>query len=149
MPHNQEILPKEGFDLAKYLTQGVEKIVKGIIRATIRDPKESAFMMSYALSSREAAKKRAAAEQGGQHIPPFLIASITSACNLHCAGCYARHNNSCTDRAPVAQLTAAQWLDIFKEAKELGISFILPAGASSILILMGALSPAPSPPIPI
>lgn len=23
-------------------------------------------------------------------MPPFLIASITSVCNLHCAGCYAR-----------------------------------------------------------
>jgi len=32
------------FDLAAYLTNGVENIVKGILRATLKDPKESAFM---------------------------------------------------------------------------------------------------------
>lgn len=32
------------FDLENYLTTGVENIVKGAIKATLKDPKESAFM---------------------------------------------------------------------------------------------------------
>ena len=121
------------FDLGAYLTGGVEKIVKGAIKATLTDPKESAFMAKFALASREASRRRAKAAENGEHIPPFLIASITSSCNLHCAGCYSRHNHACTDSAPVNQLTADDWENIFAEAKELGISFILLAGGEPLL----------------
>ena len=121
------------FDLGAYLTGGVEKIVKGAIKATLTDPRESAFMTKFALSSREASRRRAKAAEDGEHIPPFLIASITSSCNLHCAGCYSRHNHACTDSAPVNQLTGSDWENIFAEAKELGISFILLAGGEPLL----------------
>ena len=121
------------FNLGKYLTGGVEKIVKGAVKATISDPRESAFMARFALSSREASRKREKAAGDGENIPPFLIASITSSCNLHCAGCYSRHNHACTDAAPVNQLTGEDWEKIFAEAKELGISFILLAGGEPLL----------------
>ena len=80
-------MENESFNLGEYLTGGVEKIVKGAVRATLSDPRESAFMARFALSSREASRRRARAEAEGENIPPFLIASITSSCNLHCAGC--------------------------------------------------------------
>ena len=75
------------FDLQEYVTKGVEHVVADAIKATLKDPKESAFMLKFAAASRSASKKRAEAEKNGEHIPPFLIASITSQCNLHCAGC--------------------------------------------------------------
>ena len=34
------------FDLQEYMTKGVERVVKDAIKATIRDPKGSAFMMN-------------------------------------------------------------------------------------------------------
>ncbi|MBQ7887367.1 MAG: radical SAM protein [Clostridia bacterium] len=123
----------EKFDLAAYLTDSVEKIVKNILRATLTDPRESAFMLQYSIASREAAKRRAACENSGEHIPPFLIASITSSCNLHCAGCYSRHNNACCDAAPVKQLTAEDWLKVFCEARQLGVGFILLAGGEPMI----------------
>ncbi len=121
------------FNLGQYLTGGVEKIVREAVRATLSDPRESAFLARFALASREASRRRARAEEQGEHIPPFLIASITSACNLHCAGCYARHNQACTDEAPVQQLTGEDWAQIFAEARDLGISFILLAGGEPLL----------------
>ena len=123
----------ETFDLAKYLTNGIENLVKNILRATLKNPKESAFMLKYSRSVKEAARKRAELKELGEHIPPFLIASITSSCNLHCAGCYARHNQSCCDFSPVEQLSGAEWLKIFHDAKELGVSFILLAGGEPML----------------
>ncbi len=122
-----------GFSLEKYLTGGVENIVKGAVRATLKDPKESAFMARFALASKTASKKRAEAEMRVEHIPPFLIASITSSCNLHCAGCYARHNHACTDGKAAAQLTDNEWKNIFTEAKELGIGFIVLAGGEPFI----------------
>lgn len=125
-------MEKQEFNLGEYLAGGIERIVKRAILATLTDPRESAFMARFALASREAVKKRADAEEG-ENIPPFLIASITSSCNLHCAGCYSRHNNACSDCAPVDQLTADEWGNIFSQANELGISFILLAGGEPLI----------------
>ena len=121
------------FDLQSYLAEGVEKVVKDAIRATARDPRESAFMLRFAAASRKASAKRDKAERRGEHIPSYLIASITSRCNLHCAGCYSRCNHATVDEAPVRQLTDAEWARIFEEASELGISFILLAGGEPMI----------------
>ena len=121
------------FDIQAYMTQGVERVVGDIIKATFRNPKESAYMARFALASRAASGKRRKAENAGEHIPPFLIASITSQCNLHCAGCYSRCNHATVDAAPVCQLTAGEWLRIFEEADDLGISFILLAGGEPMI----------------
>ena len=126
-------MEKESLPLGEYLSRGAEKIVKNAIKATFSDPRESAFMTKFALSSREASRRRAEAEKHGESIPPFLIASITSSCNLHCAGCYSRHNHACSDSAPVDQLTSEDWESIFSEAKDMGISFVLLAGGEPLL----------------
>ncbi len=123
----------EGFDLQNYLIEGVEGVVKEAIKATIKNPRESAFMLKFAAASRAASKKRRKAEDNGEHIPPFLIASITSSCNLHCAGCYSRCNHATVDSEPVKQLSGEEWLRIFGEADDMGISFILLAGGEPML----------------
>ena len=121
------------FDLQKHIEQGVEKIVTDTLKATLKNPRESAFMAKFAVSSRKASKTRLKFEQEGLHVPGFLIASITSSCNLHCAGCYSRCNNATVDSAPVRQLTGEEWLKIFREADDLGISFILLAGGEPMI----------------
>ena len=121
------------FDIQAYMTQGVERVVSDIFKATFKNPRESAYMAKFGLASRAASKKRRKAENEGEHIPPFLIASITSKCNLHCAGCYSRCNHATVDAAPVRQLTAEEWSRIFAEADDLGISFILLAGGEPMI----------------
>ena len=123
----------KSFDIQAYMTKGVERVVGDIVRATFRNPRESAYMARFALASRAASKRRRKAENAGEHIPAFLIASITSQCNLHCAGCYSRCNHATVDGEPVRQLTAEEWLRIFEEADELGISFILLAGGEPMI----------------
>ncbi|MBP5297616.1 MAG: radical SAM protein, partial [Lachnospiraceae bacterium] len=113
------------FDIQQYMTEGVERVVADALKATLRNPRESAFMVKFAAASKAASKKRRVAEDNGEHIPPFLIASITSQCNLHCAGCYSRCNEATVDTTPVKQLTGEEWNKIFDEAEDLGISFIL------------------------
>lgn len=121
------------FNIQEYMTKGVERVVADAIKATLKNPRESAFMLGFMKASRAASKKRSKAEMAGRHIPPFLIASITSECNLHCAGCYSRCNNATVDEKPVSQLTDEQWENIFDEADEMGISFILLAGGEPML----------------
>ena len=124
---------KQQFDLQKHIEQGVEQIVADTLKATLKNPKESAFMVKFAAASRKASKTRLSYEQQGIHVPGFLIASITSSCTLHCAGCYSRCSNATNDAPPVRQLTDEDWLRIFKEADELGISFIMLAGGEPMM----------------
>ncbi|MCR4739590.1 MAG: radical SAM protein [Lachnospiraceae bacterium] len=121
------------FDIQEYMTKGVEQVVSDAIKATLKNPRESVFMLGFARASRAASEKRKKAKKQGEHIPPFLIASITSKCNLHCAGCYSRCNHATVDSEPVSQLTGDDWSRIFDEADELGISFILLAGGEPML----------------
>jgi MoaA/NifB/PqqE/SkfB family radical SAM enzyme len=121
------------FDVQEYMTKGVERVVADAIRSTLKNPKESGFMLRFAGASTLASAKRRKAEKNGKHIPPFLIASITSRCNLHCAGCYSRCNHATVDSEPVRQLTDEDWFRVFDEAEDLGISFILLAGGEPML----------------
>ncbi len=121
------------FDIQEYMTKGVERVVADAVKATLRNPKESAFMAGFAKAAAAASRKRRKAETADEHIPPFLIASITSRCNLHCAGCYSRCNHATVDEEPISQLTDAEWLKTFEEADEMGISFILLAGGEPML----------------
>lgn len=126
---------KEEFNLDEYLAKGVEHIVKDIAKSVFKNPRGVSFMAEFAGACMTATKKRHAIELKGEHIPPFLIASITHSCNLHCEGCYARANKECFDDGVVEHkiLDVQEWDTLFTEAEELGISFILLAGGEPML----------------
>ena len=121
------------FDIQDYLAEGVEIIMKDAMRATLKNPKESLFLLKFSKHAKKATKIRQKYDKKGKNIPAFLIASITSSCNLHCTGCYSRAHDACTDDKPQNQLTDDECEDIFKQAKELGISFIVLAGGEPML----------------
>ncbi len=123
----------EDFNLNKYLSNGVRELVGSALKASIINPSQIAFLTGFAAASKQAAAKREKAENEGIHIPPFLIASITSSCNLRCAGCYARENQSCADEAKTDDLSPDDWQDIFLQAEKAGISFILLAGGEPLI----------------
>lgn len=117
-------------ELTRYLNEGAEAIVQDLIRATLLSPRESVFLARFLISARKATAIREKLEAEGEHIPPFLIASITRACNLRCAGCYDRARE-CVSVAP--DLDAEAWQSIFRQAAALGISFILLAGGEPMM----------------
>lgn len=121
------------FNIQEYMSNGVANVIKSAVKATLKNPKEALFMADFALATKKASDKRKKAEKNGERIPAFLISSITSSCNLHCAGCYSRQNQACSDEPPVNQLSGEDWNTIFDEADELGISFILLAGGEPLL----------------
>ncbi len=123
----------ESFNLQEHIAKGVEKIVSDTLKASLKDPRESAFMLRFAAASRKATKIRQRLAEEGDNIPAFLIASITSSCNLHCAGCYSRFNKATTDSKPVRQLSSEDWVSIFGQAEDLGVSFIMLAGGEPML----------------
>ena len=114
------------------MNRAIEKLAAGIVRGTLKNPKETAFILRLRDRLVRAMKKREAAEKQGRHIPPFLISSIATECNLHCKGCYARANGICSASEEKA-LTAEEWQKIFEEAAGLGVSFNLLAGGEPLM----------------
>ena len=120
-------------DLMGYLERGVADVVREIVAATADDPRETRFALAFAAASKRATARRTRAERRGVHVPPFLICSIASRCNLHCSGCYAWTNCICDAHEDPEQLCAWDWERIFVQASELGVSFALLAGGEPCL----------------
>jgi MoaA/NifB/PqqE/SkfB family radical SAM enzyme len=76
------------------------------------------------------AHKRAVAARSGRLVPPILIASVTRRCNLDCAGCYAK---ALRPAGAAGELSDERFLELFEEAKELGVSALLLAGGEPLL----------------
>jgi MoaA/NifB/PqqE/SkfB family radical SAM enzyme len=124
---------KTDFKLEEYLSNGVDNIVKGALKASWKNPKESLFLTRFSFSCARARKIRITHEKLGEHIPPFLIGSITNSCNLQCKGCYARANHICGETNLGKPLEVKEWGKIFNEASKLGIGFFLLAGGEPFM----------------
>ena len=124
---------EKNFDIQEYLAKGSENIIKNAIHATLKNPKESIFLAKFIKNSRKATKTRRKYAEEGINIPAFLIASITSKCNLHCIGCYSRANGSSTDNIVNNQLTDNDWEEIFEQSRDLGINYIVLAGGEPLI----------------
>lgn len=121
------------FNLSEYMSKGIENIVKNVLKSSIKNPKESTFLIKYMLEIKIAKNKRDTLESKGEHIPAFLMGSIATNCNLYCKGCYARANKTCGNNLNGNEMTEERWGGIFEEAKELGISFVLLLGGEPLM----------------
>jgi MoaA/NifB/PqqE/SkfB family radical SAM enzyme len=79
-----------------------------------------------------ARKARKASRDQGLTVPPFLILSITSRCNLRCAGCYARASGILDGHGP-DHLSLGRWRAIINEACELGVYGFIVAGGEPFM----------------
>ena len=107
---------------------GIKSISSTVSAFYLNNLKGIKFISGFVQSLARASRLRKESEKNGLHIPPFLIASISSKCNLHCIGCYARADGMCTEGGRNDEMTAEKWKKIFTEADEIGVSFILLAG---------------------
>lgn len=85
------------FNLSEYMSESIENIVKKVLKSSIKNPRETAFVIKYMLAVKESKGKRNMLTIKVEHIQPFLMGSIATNCNLYCKGCYARANKSCGD----------------------------------------------------
>ena len=124
------------FDLAAYMGGSIRRIMATAYKNVLSNPREAkfAFRMQKLFAKSEKTRKKVK-EQEGLDVPPFLISSISTTCNLHCKGCYARSNGIAQDETDnrKATLSPEQWRNIFAEAAGMGINFSLLAGGEPML----------------
>ena len=78
---------------------------------------------------RKAAAVRRRCEQEGLLVPPVMIVSITSRCNLACAGCYMHGRGE----RPAAEMSPALLASVADQAAGLGVSVIVIAGGEPLV----------------
>lgn len=120
-------------DIHSLLKEGTNDIMKTLGRYYLNNKRGIAFLASILPKIKQGMRLRDGYEQNGLHVPPFLISSIASECNLFCAGCYARCGGACAENARGADLTASEWRAVFEQAAGLGVSFVLLAGGEPLM----------------
>ncbi len=116
------------------------------------DPKIASVFLPWAVShpryirsffrlkkvNEKAKKLRVKEKENGILVPPFLILSITSNCNLKCSGCFAdAAGTTCYGTSKSKKnnsLNMDQWRKIVKEASEVGVFGFIIAGGEPFLL---------------
>ncbi|MBO7046395.1 MAG: radical SAM protein [Prevotella sp.] len=129
-------MEQTNIDLATYMSGSISRIMAKAYKNVLSNPREAkiAFRMQQLFAKSEKRRKKVQ-EKEGIDVPPFLISSISTTCNLHCKGCYARSNGIANDQESERKVTMTpqQWQQIFTEAADMGINFSLLAGGEPMM----------------
>lgn len=117
------------FSMNKIVNDALGVFFKDAVRIALTSPSQSVFFLRTLGWQNKANKMRHKLEVEGLHVPPVLVISVTSKCNLHCEGCYHQALRAKTD----AEMSDERLERLVDEAKELGISFIVLAGGEPLM----------------
>lgn len=123
-------------DLAAYMSNGIAGIMARAYKNVLSNPREAKFAYRMQrIFQKSEHKRKKIKEKEDIDVPPFLICSIATICNLHCKGCYARANGIANENSKYSKplLTPEQWQAIFTEAAEMGVCFSLLAGGEPLM----------------
>ncbi len=80
-------------DLGAYMAGTIRNIMATAYLNVLDNPREARFVARMQRTISKAERRRKThLEKEDVAVPPFLIASIATTCNLQCKGCYARKN---------------------------------------------------------
>ena len=135
-------LPSEASDFLASrlfsLTRRIEEIDPHLARVlvpwVVRNPRYLPGFLRLARTIGQSKRVRARALAGGVQVPPFLVLSVTSKCNLRCAGCYAGAVGTVTSTPARPGLSLADWNGIVDEAVRLGVMAFMIAGGEPFLL---------------
>ena len=115
-------------DFNKVLNGSLNVFFKDALRVALTHPRQAAFFMQTLRWQRKAAKTRLNWDNEGVHVPPIIVLSVTSKCNLHCQGCYHQALRSVSE----SEMNDERIDKLIAEAKELGVSFIVVGGGEPL-----------------
>jgi len=99
------------------------------LKASLNKPSLALFMLKSVFRQRKAMKRRGYWKKRDIHVPPFIIFSITSKCNLSCKGCYAQ----LLPRREDVEISASKFRNIINQAIDLGVFMIFLAGGEPLM----------------
>ncbi|MBN2042720.1 MAG: radical SAM protein [Candidatus Aenigmarchaeota archaeon] len=125
-------LLKRVISFRKYLNTLDPNLTKVFFKWAVAHPGHFRSFLGLMKSCKKASETRDRLKKEGIKIPPFLILSITSMCNLACAGCYASAAGTVSKKEK-KQLSRSKWKEIIKKSSEAGVFGFVIAGGEPFL----------------
>ena len=120
------------------LTRRIEEIDPQLSRVlvpwVVRHPRYLPGFLRLARTIGQSKRVRARALAEGVRVPPFLVLSVTSRCNLRCTGCFAGAVGTVTGAPAQPGLSLRDWYGIVDEAARLGVMAFMIAGGEPFLL---------------
>jgi MoaA/NifB/PqqE/SkfB family radical SAM enzyme len=129
-----DFLSKRLFGITRRIEEIDPQLSRVLVPWVVRHPRYLPGFLRLARTIGQSRRARARALAGGVRVPPFLVLSVTSKCNLRCAGCFAGDVGTVT-RAPMRPgLSLRDWYGIVDEAVRLGVMAFMIAGGEPFLL---------------
>ena len=120
------------------LTRRIEEIDPQLSRVlvpwVVQHPRYLPGFFRLARTIGQSRRVRARALADGVQVPPFLVLSVTSKCNLRCAGCFAGDVGTVSSAPVNPGLSLRDWYGVVDEAVRLGVMAFMIAGGEPFLL---------------
>jgi MoaA/NifB/PqqE/SkfB family radical SAM enzyme len=134
MPARDEFLANRLFDLTSRI-EGIDpQLPRVVVPWIVQHPRYLPGFLRLARTLKQSHRIRARALAEGVRVPPFLVLSVTSKCNLRCTGCYAGAIGTVTAAPAQPGLDLAGWYGVVDEAVRLGVMAFMIAGGEPFLL---------------
>ena len=141
MPYKTEVRKAEAGFLAKRLfelTGRIREIDPQLSRVlvpwVVQHPRYLPGFLRLARTIGQSRRVRARAMADGVRVPPFLVLSVTTRCNLRCAGCYAAAVGTVAQKPVQPGLDLHSWYRVVDEAVAVGVMAFMIAGGEPFLL---------------
>ncbi len=116
-------------DYTQWFNEKFHLGLKQVLAFSLKNPGMAWFFAGKIARFYFASRRRQKWAAEGVQVPPMLIYSVTSECNLDCAGCYAKILHA----PKKGEFNAEKFADVIRQADEIGVSYILVAGGEPFM----------------
>jgi MoaA/NifB/PqqE/SkfB family radical SAM enzyme len=129
-----DFLANRLFGLTRHLTGVDPQLSRVLVPWVIEHPQYLPGFLRLARTIGQSRRVRARALESGVRVPPFLVLSVTSKCNLRCTGCFAGAVGTVASAPARPGLSLLDWNGIVDEAVRLGVMAFMIAGGEPFLL---------------
>ncbi len=129
-----DFLPNRLFDLTRRIKGIDPQLTRVLVPWVLQHRRYLPGFLRLARTVSQSSRVRARWQARGVRVPPFLVLSVTSKCNLRCAGCYAGAVGTVTNAPLKPGLSSSEWRGVVDEAVRLGVMAFMIAGGEPFLL---------------
>jgi MoaA/NifB/PqqE/SkfB family radical SAM enzyme len=122
------------FSFAGNIREIDPQLTRVLVPWMMNHPRYVPGFLRLARTLKQSGRVRARQQAAGVRVPPFLILSVTSKCNLRCTGCYAGAVGTVTSAPSRPGLSLDDWRRVVAEASGLGVMAFIVAGGEPFLL---------------
>jgi MoaA/NifB/PqqE/SkfB family radical SAM enzyme len=129
-----DFLANRLFDLTDRIKEIDPQLSRVLVPWVVEHPRYLPGFLRLARTIGQSKRVRARALAGGVQVPPFLVLSVTSKCNLRCIGCYAGAVGTVRTAPAQPGLDLSDWSGIVDDAVRLGVMAFIVAGGEPFML---------------